>query len=114
MGLDDAVGDGALESSGVGVALSDGLVLAGKKGKSTPPQNQCRLGAADDEASAPVAAGATPGPGRRWGLCRGVAGPGLCQKQSRHGLPLALGCGALSPAGTAAPRQAWPQTHQGE
>jgi hypothetical protein len=39
MGLDDAVGAGALESAGVGVALSDGLVLAGGPGPTTPPQN---------------------------------------------------------------------------
>jgi hypothetical protein len=93
-GRDDAVGAGPLESSGVGVACSDGLVVARRTGHTTPPQHQCRWGPADDAASAPVAAGAARGPGRRWGLCRGVAGAGLCQTPRCHVLPLALGCGA--------------------
>ena len=55
------------------------LCWPAEKTRPAPAQDQCGLGPADDEASAPLAAGAPAGVGRRWRLCRGVAGPGLCQ-----------------------------------
>ena len=90
------------------------LCRPAEQSRPAPAQDQCRLGPANDEASAPLAAWAPVGAGGRWRLCRGVAGLGLRQTAGDDGVALALGCRAVSPAGTAAPWQAWPQTHQGQ
>jgi hypothetical protein len=52
MGLDAAVGAGALEPARVGPALCDRSLLASEGARPTPASDPCGLGAADDEASA--------------------------------------------------------------
>src|SRR5918994_4539827 len=112
MGRDDAPGASALESTSMGVALSHHAVLACRASRPAPAQDQCRLGTADHEAGASLAARTPSSVGRRRGLCCGGAGLGVRQKPGGYGLALALGCRPVSPAGAAASRQAWPQTHQ--
>jgi hypothetical protein len=113
IGLDDATRSRALEPAGVGVPLSHHAVLAGQGTKPAMPQYQCRLGVADDEAGAPLAARPTAGAGRRWRFRRGCAGPGVCEAPGGHGLALALECGALSPTRPAAQEQTRAQTLEG-
>src|SRR5262247_1721229 len=49
LGVDEALGPGALEPAGVGVARFDRALLAREEARPTTAQNQRRLGAADDE-----------------------------------------------------------------
>ena len=56
MGVDDAVGPRALEPPGVGPAVSHRLVSARRAVHMPTAQDQCGLGAADDEAGAALAA----------------------------------------------------------
>jgi hypothetical protein len=57
VGVNDALDASALESAGMGVAVSDRLMLAGGEARSAAAQDQYRLGAA-------LAAGAPAGVGR--------------------------------------------------
>jgi len=51
VGHDDAVGTGAMESAGLGAAVSHRAVLACREERPATAQNQHRLGTADDAAS---------------------------------------------------------------
>ncbi|MBI3988995.1 MAG: S8 family serine peptidase [candidate division NC10 bacterium] len=109
MGLADAPGPRPLGQTGVGLAVFDRAVLARKEDRPTAAQDQCGLGAADDQAGPALAAAAAAGVSGRWRLCRRVAGSGLCHKPGRDGLALALGCRSVPPAGSPAPWQTRPQ-----
>jgi hypothetical protein len=67
---DDAVGPSAVGTAGVGVAPSHHAVLVREAARTTTVQDQYGLGAADDAAGAPLAAGAAVGaaPGARDGV----------------------------------------------
>src|SRR5262245_34732347 len=96
VGVEEALGPGALEPAGVGVARFDRALLAREAARPTTAQNQRRLGAADDETGPPLATGAPVGVGRRWGLCRRGARVILRQTHGRHGVAVAVGCCAVS------------------
>ena len=114
VGVDDAVGSGALGQARMGVALSHRAVLAGPEERSPTAPNQRGLGPADDAASAALAPRAATGVGRRWRLCRHVVGAGLCEAPGGHGLAFAVGCGALSPAGARPPGKCGPTPLKGK
>ncbi len=98
MGRDDALGPSALGAAGVGIALSHHAVPACRAAGPATAQEQCGLGAADDAAGVPLAAGAAAGVGRRWRLCGGLPGPSMCQNPGGHGVAPALSCRAVSSA----------------
>ena len=77
-------------------------------------QDQRGLGPADDAASAPLAPRTAVGVGRRWRLCRRLAGAGLREEPGGHGLAPALGCRAVSPASASPAGQARPSTVEGQ
>src|SRR5436309_6994633 len=114
MGLDDALGAGALESAGLGLALSHGPVPTRRAAGPASAPDQCGLGPANDPTGPPLAAGTTAGAGGRWGLCRGRPGAGVCEAPGGHGLAPALGGRAVSPPRTTAPGQTWSQAPEGD
>src|SRR5262245_2698033 len=97
----------------MGLTVSHRAMPAGRAGEAATAQDQRGLGPADDAASAPLAPRPAAGVGRRWRLCRRLAGAGLREEPGGHGLAPALGCRPVSPARPPAPGQTRPQTVEG-
>jgi hypothetical protein len=55
VGVDAALGPDAVEPAGVGVAVSERLMLARRAGQPASAQDQSGVGATDDAAGAPLA-----------------------------------------------------------
>ena len=113
MGEPDALGPGAVEPAGVGLAVSDRLVLAGTPAWAATAQNQRRWGAAADETGTPLAARAPVGVGGRGGFCGRVAGLGLGHTAGGHGLARAVRCGARPSSRVPTSGETWSPTLQG-
>ena len=114
VGVQEALGAGALEPARGGVALFDRTRLAPTQAPHTTAYHQRGGGAAEDETGAARAAGAAVRLGRRGRLRGRGAGAGLWQTSGAQGLALARGGGAVSPPGPPPQGQRGPQPTQGQ